>query len=388
MPEEVQVPSSPTQEITQPQIPVELAKQMQTSLAGFVPGMQSNQPQEAAVDNGAQAPTENAPLVTPTEVPIVNEWYKDLGYDSGELAKSEIQKLKEQKPPDIKFDNDISEKLYKAIQGGKMKEISELLSEQQNLDSLTTVEVNDNTAEQIIKTGMRLKFKDLTTQEIDYKFKKQYAFPKEPIQSVDELEDEFAARKSAWQEQMEDIRMNRNIDAKQFRPDLEAAKAKIVFPEIQNQVDQDYVQWKQLMDKQSKLDTEIQEAYKTVTPKSVETKIPFIDETNKIKFEFQYEPDSDSFKKTVESATDVNKFLESFVKSDGTFDKQEYLAAIHFARNRTAIITEAMKQSKNATIKSFLPDNGASGTQRQFPQTQELSELDKQMKMSLNGHLS
>jgi len=40
-----------------------------------------------------------------------------------------------------------------------------------------------------------------------------------------------------------------------------------------------------------------------------------------------------------------------------------------------------MKQSKNATLKSDIPDNNDnSGIVRQLPQDQNLSELDKEMK--------
>ena len=85
-------------------------------------------------------------------------------------------------------------------------------------------------------------------------------------------------------------------------------------------------------------------------------------------------------------ATNVDKFFNSFVKSDGTFDKQGYLEAIYFATNKDKILLEAMKQSKNATIKASLPDNSSSGTQRQFPQSQELSEFDKKMRASLAGY--
>jgi hypothetical protein len=42
---------------------------------------------------------------------------------------------------------------------------------------------------------------------------------------------------------------------------------------------------------------------------------------------------------------------------------------------------EAMKQAKNAVLKSILPDNSG-GIQRQFPQTQEPNELDQMMTLA------
>lgn len=85
---------------------------------------------------------------------------------------------------------------------------------------------------------MQLKHKDLTPQEIDYKFNKQFGIPKEPTELATETEDEFKERHDQWKELVADVEMNRIIEAKTAKPDLEKAKAELVLPEIQQKENQ------------------------------------------------------------------------------------------------------------------------------------------------------
>ena len=79
---------------------------------------------------------------------------------------------------------------------------------------------------------MKLKYKDLTQTEIEYKYNKQFGFPKEPQPKDDDLEGEFEARKAQWQDTINDIKMNKIIEAKLAKPELENLKSKIVLPEL------------------------------------------------------------------------------------------------------------------------------------------------------------
>lgn len=350
-------------------------------------------PQEQQV-LGQPQPTAPATQEVIEEIPAVveptfNTLSEKFGWQKPEDAITEIEQLRAFKAapaatPEYQFENEESKKAFLALSKGDRKEALKIIAQQDLIENLVASDVTKDSAPDIIKLNMQLKYPNLSPAQIDFQYKQDYGIPKEPVYNeAKETEEEFNERHDAWKESSSNIQMKMEIAATMAKPELEAAKTKIVFPEIEQTVDQEYVQWKQLMDKQGKLDAEIQGAYKAITPKAIETKIPFIDEANKIKFEFQYEPDAASLNQTVESATDYDKFLNSFVKSDGTFDKQEYLACIHFAKNRNAILSEAMKQSKNATLKSLLPDNSG-GTQRQFPQQgQQLNELDQMMQ--LNG---
>jgi len=174
--------------------------------------------------------------------------------------------------------------------------------------------------------------------------------------------------------------MGKMIEAKMAIPKLEAAKSQIKLPEIPNSIDEDYLQYRKMLEEQPVIDAEVTAAYKSYTPDSIETKIPFTDETNKIGFEFQYKPSAETFQKSVGMALDINTFFENFKKPDGTPDRLSFLKALDFAINKDSIILEAIKQTKNATIKSFLPDNINGNGQRMSPSmTGEPNELQKYM---------
>ena len=87
-------------------------------------------------------------------------------------------------------------------------------------------------AEAFMKITAEINHPILTDKEIDYKYNKDYGLPKEPIQKVDELDEEFTERKNLWQEKVDDIKMARNIEAKLAKPELEKLKSQIVLPEI------------------------------------------------------------------------------------------------------------------------------------------------------------
>jgi hypothetical protein len=362
----------------------ELAAQMAIALGTAPAPVQQEQIQDTQVQETqiqADVPVETPDFYTPL---------KEFGYEKPEDVVREIQEYRAAKanptPAPITFENEQSEKIFKAIQSGQVKEVYSFLAEQEKLERLTSQEVTKDNATEILKLGMQLENKDLTPAEVEWKINKQYALPKEPTQALDEDDNEFEVRKSAWQEQVADITMSKIIDAKLAKPKLESSKSKLVLPEIQGQVDEDYIQYKQMLDKQAVIDEETVTAYKSLTPKHIETKINFNDEANKIAFEFQYEPDNDSFSKAVDMAADASKFFKTFENQDGSPNRQKFLETIYFALNKDKILMEAMKQAKNATIKASLPDNSNGGIVRQIPQTQELSELDKNMAIALNGY--
>lgn len=359
-----------------------LDQMMNFNLNGVLP------PEVAAVveNNQAAPPAEGdvpREVEAPAAVPSFDIFKEKFGYESPEAAIKEIEELRVLKanptPAEIKFENERSKQIFEALQAGKHSEVYAALKQQQELDAFTSAEINKDNAGDIIKMGMQLKYADLSPAEINYKYNKEYGIPKEPVIGDSELDEDFQERHSAWKEKVADIEMNRVIEAKLAKPELEAAKTKIVLPSVENKVDEGYLQYLKELEQQPALNAQIKEAYSKLTPKALETKIKFIDEPNKIDFEFQHEPDADALKNTIDIVSDFDKLVASFIKSDGTPDREGFAKAMYFAMNADKVILEAIKQSKNATIKSFLPDNSGGGTQRQFPQSQEPGELDKMM---------
>lgn len=381
--EETQVAEQSATTQVQDTVAPELREMMEISLNGGIPPAKQETASEQIIEQ--QHGTEQE------EVVDANEYLKtNLGYESWEAAKAEIEELRQLKAnptkAEIKYENEVSQKLAQAWMAGKTDEVFEYLNEQRQLDRLTTAEVSKDTADEIIKLGMKLRYKDegLNETEIAYKFNKQYSIPKEPVELATETAEEFEQRHNDWKEQVADIEMSKIIDAKVAKRDLEAAKQKLVLPTVESSVDEDYIQYKKDLEESARIDEETKQAYKAFTPEAVEAKMNFNDEANKIAFEFQYKPTQEEFAQAVEMVTNPGKFWGMYKNSDGSPNRQKFLQDIQFLVSREKMTMEAMKQAKNATIKQMLlADNSQSGQfQRQPAQQGEPSEIHKLMQQA------
>lgn len=393
MAEDIAVATPPTTPAVDPQID-------QMMKIGFGDFSSLRQPDQQTTPD-TPTPAADTPPVTPDTPPpttpdIFAPFKEKFGYQSPEDALKEIEELRALKAnpqvPEFEFENEDSKKFFNAALKGDRKTIKSILDKQDMLERLTSTEVSKDTAADIIKAAMKIET-DLDQAEIDFQYKETYTppkEPKEPVQRARETEDEFNERHDDWKERHDDwkqqvanLEMKAIIAAKMAKPKLEAAKTKLVFPEIEADPDEDYAQYRKELEEKPRLNAEIAAAYKTFKPEDIGTKVPFTDEQSKVNFEYQYTPDVESFNKTVELVSDMDKFYGFFKNQDGTPDRKKFLEAMYFGLNKDRIILEALKQSKNATIKASLPDNTSGGLQRQFPQRQELSEVDKLMQMSL-----
>lgn len=363
-----------------------LDAQMNMALYGEMPKPDANEGGGASQQNDASqqqaAAAQQEPPVTSIQ-DLFQPIKEKFGYNSSEDAIKEIEELRTLKSSQatsaLKFENEQSEKIFKALKEGKHDEVYDFLAKQKQLNQFTSGEINETNADQVIKLGMKLKYEDLSDAEIEYKFKKQYSIPKEPVQAADELDEEFLIRKQQWQDVADDVRMSKMIDAKLARPDLENAKSKLVVPEINSPVDEEYLNYKKMIEEHASKAEEIAQAYNSFNADALEKKVDFTDEPNKINFQFQYKPAEEKLKKAAEYASDINKLLDLFVTPDGKPDRKGFLEFVYYGLNKDEAIMEAMKQSKNATIKAGLPDNSNGSFNRQNPTLQEPSELHKQM---------
>lgn len=371
----VETTSSPVDQ----NIKTELDQQMAISLNGGV---------LPTANEGVSAQQESAPAPAADPFGVFKEKF---GYDSPEAAIQDIEALRAFRasppPAEIKFENDLSKQVAQALQAGKMKEVYDVLHQQMQIDRLTGGEVNDDMATEIVKYGMQLKYKDLSPAEINYKFNKQFGLPPKPALQQGEDQEEYDARVATWQSIVDDRKMELTIEAKTMRPDLAAAKSKLVFPTISRPQEQEFQEWQKNVQENEALASETTAAYKAFTPKSLETKLNFKDDPNKINFDYTYEPDPQSFAKTIEMCSDIELFWQSFIAPDGKPDRVRFAKALHAGMNLEKIVLDAMIQAKNATIKAMLPDNSTGGIVRQLPQGNEEKDwLRANMEASLKGY--
>lgn len=376
----------------QPDYSAELAQHMAISLnGGILPTSATELPQSTEVQAQTAEQVQTQPEATTATDPF--SLFKDkFGYETPEAAIQEIEQLRAFKAaptaeyPVVEMPAEV-EALIKAWNAGNKQEVWQALDREVRVEKLLNAEVTKDTAADIVKMGMQLKYKDLTPDEINYKFNKQYAMPSKPIQAGDEMDEDFQQRLASWQEQVTDKQMELMIEAKLAKPELEQYKGKLTFPDIKTDtpVDEGYTQYLKMLEDQPKRDAEIKAAYKALTPKHLETKISFKDEANKIDFQYQFEPNAEKFSKAIEVASDMSNFFKFFEKPDGTPDRERLVDAIYFAMDKENYLLSALNQSKNATIKAQLPDNSGGPGGRLTPQSQEPNELDQQMRNALKG---
>lgn len=157
-----------------------------------------------------------------------------LGYEDWDSVKNEIEtlKTKAQTPSEKQFANEESKRIHDALSDGKIDIVYNFLDTQKRLSELTEGEVTEKNAPKIIKANMLEKYKGLTQEQVDHKFNKQFALPKQPVKSDTEEDEDFEERKVEWKNQVDDIKMDMMIEANLARPELEKLKSELKFPTI------------------------------------------------------------------------------------------------------------------------------------------------------------
>ena len=168
-----------------------------------------------------------------------DEWIKrEFNWDNTEAAKAEIEELRQlresaQTEAEIEFANEQSAKFFMMLQEGTEDEIYSFLENKKKLDRLVSSDIDKSTAAEIIKLSMQQKYKDLTQDEIEYKFRKQFSSPSKPVQQDIETDEEYQDRVSQWEDRVKDIETEMFIEAKLARPELEKYKNELVLPEVE-----------------------------------------------------------------------------------------------------------------------------------------------------------
>lgn len=322
----------------------------------------------SAVVQPEEKPAEQKVEIKPEEkqvIEVAKTWHKDYGWETEEAAKSEIEqlrKLKDQKP-EYKFENDESKRLAEAISKGDRKTVLNILETQERLESLTTTDVNDNTAEAIIKLAMQLKSKangvELSEKEINYKFNKDYGIPKEPVIKDDELEDEFNARKLEWQEKVDDIKMARAIEAKLAKPELEKLKTQIVLPNISENVQQKPPTQEEL-DAAKKYDNDYVQSVDNSIKNFNGVTIPVKNEVVDFPVSFGVTDEekvtlSTLMKDFQKSNYDTNGlFADLWVNDDKTLKTDKMIEDYYFIKNKEKMLSKLTNDSATKAVESYI----------------------------------
>ncbi|PWT75772.1 MAG: hypothetical protein C5B59_07930 [Bacteroidetes bacterium] len=395
-------------------VPAEFRQRMAISLnGGLEPALTDTSPAEIVDDKkpAVHAPQPVAPqtgppkplgpnVTTPAPSPAVRDLpnldmsfgvIKDkFGYQSAEDAIREIEQLRANRDnPVIPFENEDSEKLFRAFASGKKAEVLRYLEQEQRLESFATREVTPDSAADFVKEGIRLNNPTLNSAQVDYLFNKEFKVPSKPVQGGAENDDAFAARMDDYNAAVADRDMYLMIRAAQAKPQILAAKTTLKLPEVDQPVDENYRQYQQALAENEKIAQETNAAYKNLTPKSIVSRLNFKDPNNNLDFDFQFEPDPATFAQAMELTSDIEKFWSFFDGPDGKPDRRAFLHFVYNGINQGRMFREAMRQTVNAMIKASLPQGrqplgreNASATTPATAPTEGKALLDKMMAAS------
>ena len=188
-----------------------------------------------SIESSASASQEEEEILEPSE------WLKrEFSWESVDAAKQELEELRKLRESinedsgEIEFENEESLNLFRLFKEGKQDEVYSYLETRRKLDNLIGGDLNRETASEIIKMNMQKSYPDLTRDEVEFKFNREFGIPQKPVQQDIETDEEYQERLGSWELQVKNIETELMIEAKLVKPDLQKYRNELVFPEIDN----------------------------------------------------------------------------------------------------------------------------------------------------------
>lgn len=286
-----------------------------------------------------------------------NQFVKErFGYDSVEQAEQEFKKLKEQ--PSFEFKDDVSRTLFDAIKEGKADDVYEILNQQKRLEKLITSDLTPDLAAEIVKTNIKNKYKDLTSEDVDLLFYDQYFVPSKPEQAYDESDEDYAGKVKTWQSQVDYADRKLMIEAKVIRPELEKLKSEIKLPDIYNEAEREA---------QSQEEFEIMQQARSIYEKTLDSdfqsfsgfNVSVKDEDVEIPISFNVAEDERLAMKNDLTDFDSDSYFEKrWFAEDGKPKVQQIMADKYLLENREKIFSKIANEAASQRLLAHLKKNG------------------------------
>ena len=316
----------------------------------------TNEPaQEAAPPQQEETKVEEQTASTQSFDP--NQFVKErFGYDSIEQAEQEFKKLKEQ--PSFEFKDDVSKTLFDAIKEGKADDVYEILNNQKRLEKLINSELTPDLAAEIVKTNIKNKYKDLTSDDVDLLFYDQYFVPSKPEQGYNESDEDYAAKVKTWQSQVDYADRKLMIEAKVIRPELEKLKSEIKLPDIYNEAGREA---------QSQEEFEIMQQARSIYEKTLDSdfqsfsgfNVSVKDEDVEIPISFNVAEDERLAMKNDLTDFDSDSYFEKrWFAEDGKPKVQQIMADKYLLENREKIFSKIANEAASQRLLAHLKKNG------------------------------
>lgn len=286
-----------------------------------------------------------------------NQFVKErFGYDTVEQAEQEFKKLKEQ--PSFEFKDDVSKSLFDAIKEGKADDVYEILNQQKRLEKLTSSELTPDLAAEIVKTNIKNKYKDLSTDDVELLFYDQHFVPLKPEQGYDESDEDYAGKVKTWQSQVDYAERKLMIEAKVIRPELEKLKSEIKLPDIYNEAGREA---------ESQEEFEIMQQARSIYEKTLDSdfqsfsgfNVSVKDEDVEIPISFNVAEDERLAMKNDLTDFDSDSYFENrWFSEDGKPKVQQIMADKYLLENREKIFSKIANEAASQRLLAHLKKNG------------------------------
>jgi hypothetical protein len=301
-----------------------------------------------------------SPEVVDEDVFLNTYFQREFGSDPA-AAKAEwetLRKLKDeaQTPAEIKFANDQSKQFFDLLKEGKIDDVYGYLHQQKQLERLEKLELAKvEDAAEIIKANLQFKHKDLTAKEIEFLFNKRYSIPKQPSQSLDETDDDYAQRIESWKSDVQEKEQEMIIEAKLAKPEFAKYKSELILPDIQKavpvQAEPDQESLEALAAGRNKFLTQLEAGYKNFN--GFETKVK--DESVEIPITFNV-PDEEKvayFNKLKEF--NINSYFDArWFDKDGNANVPQMMSDLYMLDNPGKVFQGMANNSASKRLDEYL----------------------------------
>lgn len=333
--------------------------------------------------DGSTTTTETKETTTTVTEPVIEvpkAWLKkEFDIEDPTILKTEreeLKKLRDAKPvtEEIKWENEQSKHLHELYRTGKWKEANSIIEQQEQIESLASVEVNKDTASDIIKLNMKLKYPGLKKDQIDFQYKQDYGIPREPVIKDTEDESDFNERHEAWKELVSNIEMKRDIAATMAKPELIAAKVKLVLPEIDKPTAQANEPTAEQLDLQKKAAENFLAHLESNYSKAAGFQTKVKDESVKLEFPVEFKiPDEEkvAIKTRLQKGLDVSDYMDKRWFDENNQPKiEQIITDLYQLENLDKILsgvandsaTERLKEHRKLTSNVHVTGNGLTQT--------------------------
>lgn len=379
--EQVQQPAN-TQEVDIKELE-KLAFGVPNQAASYMSNFQQPTSQEQTIPEpeAVQSENVNTEIPQPQSVDINAILKEQLGYDSIDTLKAEIESLKSAQPQSIQYANEEAKKWHQYILEGREEDLYKNLQVKMQMKDLDTM--ND---EQKLKLFIKLQNPLFDEELIEDEYNQLYRVSEDKFKNeYDEL-DTLALRK-------EKLRTQQRIqnDVQKAAEYFQQYKSKIELPPIQTQqqIDEGYESFKASLQKEQELYTNVVvPGLQSVKENDVQMNFSIDDLNNQMKFSMNVAVTPQDLEAAKKESLSIGQYLSKTVYDEkGNFLPNRLVRMILLDQNidkyAQTLARQAVNEERKRVLNSNTPNNGR--IQRDYTQEDD-SDLKRLEKFAFMGN--